>query len=597
MLEVLYGPRRRDLGANRTGGVEMRGTLRRATTSGYGRTAIVALASTALLAGTWGSASGATAPPAAPFHNGTAKATAVVARVAPGVGALQLGISGGVAVSEVKNTVAQSQAESLDLGLIGSTLTAQNCHGGNGVLTQSELPHPVTVDSRNGPASGSADQVPLAGTTLGGGHKEAHASPTPPTSDATATLVGSSIPGLLTLGGGMSVASTRVIKGEAREAHAKVSVNLDIAGLVKLSGLSWDAFHRTGKDPKATASFDIGTGSLLGVPIPLESLVQTEAAINSALAYTGLTITFPRVERFTTPADLIRITPLRIVLQDSPVGKATLGPILNLTRAQRAQLFTQLSAAICDAAAGLLLGDIGIDIASGTGFLVVEIGGAEATTGDLVLDSPFGTIGPAPAGTLPLVLPPTIVPGGNLPTLTAPSSPLGPTAQRTSAIGPLADHCQSAHPASTPPARRAPCSRSGSWGWPPRWGSAASTGATSADGGWARPRRAGDPPRERAGVHAGRSTAPALLRAAAGRRGRVHRDGHVGVHPAPPARGLRRGGHRPQRRRDRGHRGGGHRRRHDRRRREHGRRARPRGAREAAAPREEARPAAGAAAA
>jgi hypothetical protein len=422
----------------------MRRTLRRATTGGYRRTAVVGLVSVGLLAGTWTRAAGQESQAAVPFNNGTAKATAVVARVAPGVGALQLGISSGVAVAEVKNTIAQAQAKALDLGLIGSTLTAETC-GRAAAVTPDELPQPVTVDSRKGAVSASADQAPIAGTTLGGGHKEAHASPEPPTSSAVANLVGSSIPGLLTIDGGRSDASTRVIKGEAREAHAKVSVNLDIAGLVKLQGLTWDAFHRTGKDPKATASFDIGTGALLGVPIPLESLVQTEAAINQALAFTGLTITFPRVERFTTPADLIRITPLRILLQDTPVGKAVLGPVLNLTRAQRTQLFDQLAGTICDAAAALLVGDISLDVVSGTGFLAVEIGGAEATTGDLVLDSPFGSIGPAPAGALPVaLLPPAItIPSVSpLPLIT----PVAPGPQRTASIGPLEDHCQSAHP-------------------------------------------------------------------------------------------------------------------------------------------------------
>src|SRR5205085_9196606 len=113
-------------GANRTGGVEMRRTLQRAMTGGYRRTALVGAVSVALLAGAWGTAAGQSAP-STTFNNGTAKATAVVARVAPGVGALQLGISSGVAVSEIKNTVAQSQAKTLDLGLLGSTLTQETC--------------------------------------------------------------------------------------------------------------------------------------------------------------------------------------------------------------------------------------------------------------------------------------------------------------------------------------------------------------------------------------------------------------------------------------------------------------------------------------
>jgi hypothetical protein len=423
----------------------MRRTLQRAMTSGYRRTALVGGLTVALLAGAWGTASGQESPPETPpISNGTAKATAVVARVAPGVGALQLGISGGVAVSEVKTTIAQASAKALDLGLIGSTLTQESC-GRAAVVTPNDLPQPVTVDSRGGAVSKRQDQAPLLGSTLGAGWKEAKAAPSPPTSSAVSTLVGSSIPGLLTLDAGRSEATTKVLPGDGREAHARVSVGLDLAGLVKLQGLTWDAYHRTGKSPKATASFDIGTGSLLGVPIPLESLAQTEKAINSALAFTGLSITFPRVERFTTPSDLIRITPLRIVLQDTPVGKAVLGPVLNLTRAQRVQLFDQLAKAACDAAAAILLGDVGLDVVSGTGFLAIEIGGAEALSGSLVLDSPFGQL-PGPSQPNPVVALPSFPSNPTLPFLPGPSANPGAPVQRTASIGPLEDHCESEHP-------------------------------------------------------------------------------------------------------------------------------------------------------
>src|SRR3546814_14517530 len=45
---------------------------------------------------------------------------------------------------------------------------------------------------------------------------------------------------------------------------------------------------------------------------------------------------------------------------------------------------------MCELAAVLLVGDVGVSIAGATGFLAIEIGGAEATTGELVLGNPFG---------------------------------------------------------------------------------------------------------------------------------------------------------------------------------------------------------------
>ncbi len=405
--------------------------------SGYARTAVVATASVVLLVATLGTAAGQDDPPAPPaFANGTAKATAVVARVAPGVGALELGISAGVAVAEIKNTIGQAQAEALDLGLIGSTLTAESCLGDG--LPPSALPNALRVDSRGGDTSATEDEAPVDGATIGGGRKHVEAT-TRPTAEAVSTVAGI-VGSLLTFDAGRATSSTEVLPGEARVSRAQVNVNLDIGGVIKLSGLRWEAVHRTGKDPEAAATFDLGTASLLGLPIPLESLAQLETTLNTALESSGVQITFPKVERFTTPADVVRVTPLRIVLKDTPIGKAVLGPLLNTSREQREQLFEQIVANAACASGALLVGDIGLSVASGTGFLEIEIGGAEATTGELVLESPFGE------GQAPIVE--QLLPNAPLPTLPfLPSTPGSPIVQRPAAsVGPLEDHCESAHP-------------------------------------------------------------------------------------------------------------------------------------------------------
>ena len=387
--------------------------------------------------------------PAPAFSNGTAKATAVVVRVAPGVGSLELGMSAGVAVAEIKNTIAQAQAEALDLGLIGSTLTAETCTG-TVILSQDQLPSATRVDSRGGNTSLTEEETPAPGSPITTGHKHAEAS-TDPAARAVSTVLGALGP-VLTFHGGQAESSTRVLPGEAREAHATVGVNLDIGGVVQLQGLRWDAFHRTGKDPRADASFDIGTAALLGAPIPLESLTAVEDAVNALLATSGVSISFPKVERFTEPADLVRISPLRILVKDSPIGAQTVGAVLNLSRAQREQLFDQVAAAYCSAAGALLVGDIGISVVSGTGFLAVEIGGAEATTGDLVLESPFGEPETAAPVAGDAVLPRPDVPG--LPSALPGPAPLSTPQRPTASVGPLEERCESAHPL-----RRTACSR------------------------------------------------------------------------------------------------------------------------------------------
>ncbi len=174
-------------------------------------------------------------------------------------------------------------------------------------------------------------------------------------------------------------------------------------------------------------------------PIPLDSLTQIESVVNSILAASGVTITFPKVERFTEPADLIRMTPMRIMLKDSPLGQQLLGPVLNLSRVQREQLFDEIAKSVCQLASVPLLADIGINVVAGSGFLIVEIGGAEAITGELVLESPFGSesplaVPPAP-GPLPVFVPSAPVSGGT-----------PGVVQPVVEVGPLEDHCESAHP-------------------------------------------------------------------------------------------------------------------------------------------------------
>ena len=419
---------------------------------GYRRTAVVGAVSLGLLLVGLRPASGTPAAPApasrAEFSNGQAKATAVVTKMAPGVGNLELALGSGIAVSELKNDLAQAQAQSFDLGLIGTTLTAEGCRDAS--LTADDLPQPTRVDNRKGETSATSDEGPVAGDALGAGRESVRATTTPGAS-ASATTAASSGPAV-SIGGGKAAAVTEVVDGAARQAHATVELDLDLAGLVQLSNLRWDALHRTGKDAAADASFDIGTARLLGVAMPIESLAAAEEAINTALAETGISVTLPHVERFTEPTDLVRITPLLVTLRDSNVGKTVVGPGLNATREQREQLFVDLSEAICDAAGILLVGDIGVSIVSGTGFLTYAIGGAEAISGEFVSENPFGAaIAPSAAPVPPATG--ATAPSGLSPA-TSPEAPTGPEAtgglKPVADVGPLEELCESVHPFAWP---------------------------------------------------------------------------------------------------------------------------------------------------
>ena len=368
-----------------------------------------------------------------PFVNGTANATAIVTRFTPGVGSLPTGLFGGVALTDVTNSIAQAQAETLDLGLIGALLTALD------LVPSSELPGPVRVDNRQGDAEASEDEYPIAGTTLGGGRKEV-ATTSVPRAVATSTLA-TAYGDVVRIHGARAESVSEVLPGRARQARAAVTVDLEVAGLVRLSGLRWDAVHRTGEGPRAEATFGIREATVGGVALPLGDLGAIEEAVNAALAPTGISVLLPEVERFTEPSDLVRVTSLQVRLKDTPLGKAVLGPVLDLTREERERLFDQLSAAYGPAAAALLAADVATSIASGSGFVSVEVGGAEASSSPVVLRDPFGETGAAPVPSLgpgPLAVPP-LPASGAAPDLADPEAS-GPVAP-----GPLQDRCRSVH--------------------------------------------------------------------------------------------------------------------------------------------------------
>ena len=395
--------------------------------------ALVASASLVLVLGSLGPA---TAVPelAAPFANGTASATAILTRFTPGVGSLPTGLFGGVALTNVTNTIAQAQAETLDFGLIGSLLIALD------LVPSESLPGPIRVDNRHGDASATDDEYPIAGTDLGGGRKSVKAT-TVPSAVATSTLV-SGFGDVVKLEGGRSESISEVLPGKAREARSSVSVDLDLGGIVQLSGLRWDAVHHTGDERHVDGTFGLKSVVVGGVPLPLDSLAAVETAINTALAPSGISVQLPKVEQFTTPVDVVRVTSLRVMLKDTPAGKTALGPILNLSREQREQLYDDLSAAYGPAGATLLAADVAASIVSGSGFLSIEVGGAEASSGPLVLKDPFGQIGaPSPGTTL-----------GPIPLTALPPLPVTGTVGQSRQVlsapvarGVLEDACESIH--------------------------------------------------------------------------------------------------------------------------------------------------------
>ena len=116
----------------------------------YARTVAVGIVSVSLAGGATFAFGGAAATAGAdetPFSNGNAVAQASVMRIAPGVGSLGLATTTGTSLAQVRNKLAEAKAQAVDLGLIGSSLTAEACDGSPGALRPDQLPQPVVVAS------------------------------------------------------------------------------------------------------------------------------------------------------------------------------------------------------------------------------------------------------------------------------------------------------------------------------------------------------------------------------------------------------------------------------------------------------------------
>ncbi len=380
----------------------------------------------------------------APVAPGAAKASASVASVVPAVGGLDLAARVGASAAEVANNIARAQAQAIDLGLLELVLTAEDCTGVR-PLEPSQVPQPTRIDNRKGNASATSEEI---GGGLG---REDTRVTTQPLAHAVASGSHLDLSPLLSISGGRAETKSQVIEGKAYEASAAVSATLDIAGVVKLTGMHWNALHRTGDKKALEGSFTLSDASGAGQPFDTSQLDQLTSAINSALLPTGIAIEFPKVEKLKEPIELVRVTPLRIIFKDSQLGAQLINPLLEATGAERSEIFNQITAIACQLSTILFTGDVGLTIASGSGSLAVQVGGVQAYADDTVSDNPFSGLPEAPLG-----IGPATTPGS---TTNTPGSPASSTTGRTFTSAPTgAEGCESVHPFHWPP-----CSRGAPW--------------------------------------------------------------------------------------------------------------------------------------
>lgn len=387
--------------------------------------------------------------------SGTARATADVLSLAPTAGSLALSFGSGSVVAETVGGLAQALSETANLGLVGSSLTSEGCDGSDPTFTPDQLPQPTTVDNRKGDATAEDADFPIGNSQLGGGIKRVSAKVKPAAAAEATSLVFDFSP-LLRVDGGRAEADVDTIDGD-RDARSSIELSITIAGAVTLTGMEWSAHHRSGAKPVAEGAFSMGRISAAGTAIPFESVAEAETIVNGLLAPTGLRVELPRVDHQKEGVEAVRVRPLRLLLDRSPLGATLVRPALDITREARSELFTQLTALSCDFSSLFLVGEIGLGIAAGTGSLIAEIGGADAQSALVDLEDPFGDLDgfdePLDVSGVDLDLPvgdgPGLIGNGALPgtdeTITA-----GPREVALTGSGRTVRTCETTHPIGSP---------------------------------------------------------------------------------------------------------------------------------------------------
>jgi hypothetical protein len=387
---------------------------------------------------------GSPAPADTPaFSNGQASASAQSFRVNPTAAALSIGVTFGQALAGYQNTGAKAEARGIDLGIVGTLLAAAGCDGSDPTLPADQQPQPITADSRDPQSNaGKSEQETLDKQAIPIITKTVKATPIP-LAQADTYYAPLAAPGLIQLQGAHASALTDLVGGKAREAIATVDIGeLDLAnGLVKISGLHWQAANRTGADAKADGTFTMGHLLIAGQTIPAVDPSAALKTINQVLAVFGVEFRMPKVHN---DNGVMVVDPLAIAVVPAPQRDAIFGQILGAAQPVRQAITDAMLKASCKFGDVITVADISVGSVTGAGSFTLEVGGVSASSGDLKLSNDLQAIPdlsnntnlnvPAGSGGGTTDLGSTALPGASLATPAVPGTP-GSPGQAASGVG------------------------------------------------------------------------------------------------------------------------------------------------------------------
>lgn len=315
-------------------------------------------------------------------------------KVDPRTGRLSFGITYGMALAGHQNEVAVAEARSVDLGVIGTTLAAEGCDGGDPSFPKEDQPQPLVVRStEEGSEEGKTESE-------NGVEKRAKAASTP-LANAVAVTAAAGEAAVVRIGSTISETTSGVVEGRRQaKAVTEVSQISFAAGAVVLKGLRWEALWQSAPNESATGSFTIDGILVAGqnVAPPDGDPTAGLAEANTVLRPLGFTLEPPQVRQ---EAGIAFVDPMRIGVVPSQIREELLGPVFSNVQPVREDLYNAIIEADCSNASYLTVGDIVLGSITGAGSLSLELGGVTATSSDLKRTSFLGGLGGGGLSPLP----------------------------------------------------------------------------------------------------------------------------------------------------------------------------------------------------
>ncbi len=341
-----------------------------------------------LVAGVIGSGPGASAQttddPAIP---GEALAAADTIGMMMKTGGLALGINLGRSVAGYTEGQATARADALDFGALTTLFgEASTCAGAVPILGKTVLPPKTVADSQDAGSEVSRRVqafLPDGGgglTTISAGFQDATAT-SQPSSQASTDTPPQDL-SFFQLVDAHTLVSTSRINGVRQARAAMWADKLTImGGLIVLRQPRWEAIARSGAAQGNVASFTFSGATVLGFDRSFDQAtadVQNFAnSLHDMLSNLGIYLDYPTVTQIEGG---VKVSPMQFRITDMPLGITSLGPFISQLQPLRDKLFEELKQENCANNNGLQLLDLVLQLLSGSGNVLIPVGGVEAST-------------------------------------------------------------------------------------------------------------------------------------------------------------------------------------------------------------------------